>query len=172
MDINKKQVPIPYENGARVYSIETFKKKNLNKGMYSATSLSGDYILVYAEKDVEYLLDAYDQGAFDIYAPYRSIEDEIFDDYEEAALNINRYPFVSIVRKLEENEIFDDFYHEGKVCKLHMNCWFNKVDARSKGAKVYFTIASNEYKKDVKFGYEFRNEEEKRIYMGGGNKNE
>ena len=123
-----------YKSNAVVYTVDSFKDEHIGNNDYKVTSKCGNYVFVYSKKDVEYIYKILEQQIYENYLPERSVEDVIFDDYEDSAFNKNRTPFRMMVRKVKEGEIYANFRHEHKNEKLTIGTWFIEIES-SEGAK-------------------------------------
>lgn len=125
-----------FESNAKVYSINTFNQVTPAEGEMSSTSVSGAYILVYSQKDIEYLGAVNDQLDFLEYSKKRSFEDEVYDGMEEYVFGINPVPFKTSLIIVEENEIVEEFELKNG---MRTYAWFKTLDADCIGAKLDLT---------------------------------
>ena len=170
MDEKTNHKIIFYENGARVYSQETFKRVTLENGKYRAASVDGNYVLVYTQADEDYLEGIGEQMCFESYEPKRSIEDIIFDDYESEALEICIPNFMRIAWPLQEDEIIIHFNNVKEI--NYMNARFNKLDANNEGAKAYYSMGEAQGEEKVSLEMVFRSLEDMESFKERGDKHD
>lgn len=128
-----------YESEARVFRKEEFSEDKQGDNDFSAISICDNFVLVYSENDIKYMESIFEQVEFEHYAPNRSIEDEIFDAYEDEVYDIDRIPYKTKGMKIEQDEVHVSFRHKNEKCGMPMNVWINIIDAKTCGSKVEFT---------------------------------
>jgi|GEM_PF-6631573 hypothetical protein len=136
----KKNDFIEHVSNARIYTKSVFEVEGLGSNEFSTISKSGNYVLTYSTNDIDYMNDALEYLEQEHYMPRRSIEDQIFDDYERLACKKETLIMQMMIKKAAENEIFEEFRDSSR--NLPLDAYFNKIDAGNKGSKVIFTPAS------------------------------
>jgi|GEM_PF-6184212 len=128
-----------YESKARVYNVSSFEEKFVSEDEHVLVSESGKSVLVYKNEDIDYLLRVYEQLDYENQRDSRSLEDEVYDQYEEKVSGKNPTPFKAIIQKKRNDQVFDEFKYSNEEMLIPFSGLFNKDEASKNGSPITFS---------------------------------